>query len=681
MTNTKLTRRALLSSVLALVLCFTMLLGTTFAWFTDEAVSGGNKIVAGNLEVDLVDENDTSLVGNAELFVSADGKTSTDILWEPGATYNTIPMYVKNNGNLALKYQFIVNVAGKDAVKLLDAITFTVKVGDNEYGLDEFKGELAKAGDKSDAIVISGHMDEGAGNEYKNLEATLTVTVVATQLAYEKDSFDDQYDVDSEYDSEATSGVVVNGATYATVNEAMTAVAEMTDDVVLTIKGAVELSTGSSHGNIEIAPKAKSVTIVGDDADATLTVVGGGVPDIVGKNLTFKNLTIADEGTYNANSWYFRHQNFSGKIVFENVSFVDGVLVGTNHVKDFTPNVTFTDCTFDSGVADEYALWITDGLVSVTNCTFTGARGIKVHGDSGSQATVTVDSCTFDSLSAKPGFAFGTIDTVATLVTIKNCEFIDCQPGDGAEDPTKGVACVYETDTAAGAWLVLDGNASFEPVLISTAEELMNFASAINGGESYAGKVVKLTGDIDLGGSEWTPIGQTGTSYGATNYFQGVFDGQGYTIKNFKITETNGGANYAAGLFGFIDAADATIKNLNVDNAEVNGHHWTGVIAGYITGSITNCTVTNSKVVCTHANNDACGDKAGIITGYVNAGTVTGNTVKDCTVKAGRDGGQVAGAAKTTQVYGNTVINVTVTATGDCTGANISNAEIGRIMG
>ena len=335
----------------------------------------------------------------------------------------------------------------------------------------------------------------------------------------------------------------------------------------------------------------------------------------------------------------------------------------------------------DSGVADEYALWITDGLVSVTNCTFTGARGIKVHGDSGSQATVTVDSCTFDSLSAKPGFAFGTIDTVATLVTIKNCEFIDCQPGDGAEDPTKGVACVYETDTAAGAWLVLNGNASFEPVLISTAEELMNFASAINGGESYAGKVVKLTGDIDLGGSEWTPIGQTGTSYGATNYFQGVFDGQGYTIKNFKITETNGGANYAAGLFGFIDAADATIKNLNVDNAEVNGHHWTGVIAGYITGSITNCTVTNSKVVCTHANNDACGDKAGIITGYVNAGTVTGNTVKDCTVKAGRDGGQVAGAAKTTQVYGNTVINVTVTATGDCTGANISNAEIGRIMG
>ena len=113
----------------------------------------------------------------------------------------------------------------------------------------------------------------------------------------------------------------------------------------------------------------------------------------------------------------------------------------------------------------------------------------------------------------------------------------------------------------------------------------------------------------------------------------------------------------------------------------MNGHHWTGVIAGYLSGKIIGCTVENATVNCTHANNDTCGDKAGVIVGYINQGTVTDNTVKDCTVTAGRDAGQVVGAAKTSQAYGNTIFNVVVTATGDCTGANIRNEEIGRITG
>ena len=65
MTNRKTTKRALFSSVVALLLCFTMLLGTTFAWFTDTASTGVNTIQAGTLQVALQDSVGNSLEGQA----------------------------------------------------------------------------------------------------------------------------------------------------------------------------------------------------------------------------------------------------------------------------------------------------------------------------------------------------------------------------------------------------------------------------------------------------------------------------------------------------------------------------------------------------------------------------------------------------------------------------------------
>ena len=58
MTKTQKTKRALLASALSLIMCFTMLLGTTYAWFTDSVESGKNTIVAGNLDVELYYQND-----------------------------------------------------------------------------------------------------------------------------------------------------------------------------------------------------------------------------------------------------------------------------------------------------------------------------------------------------------------------------------------------------------------------------------------------------------------------------------------------------------------------------------------------------------------------------------------------------------------------------------------------
>lgn len=203
---------------------------------------------------------------------------------------------------------------------------------------------------------------------------------------------------------------------------------------------------------------------------------------------------------------------------------------------------------------------------------------------------------------------------------------------------------------------------------IGTAEQLRKFAEFVNAGKSdtagtkYSTMDVVLTHDIDLEGEEWTPIGQTGSSYGAVDYFKGTFDGQGYTISNLTITKTNAGANYATGLFGFIDASSATIKNVKIDNAEIHGHHWVGAIAGYMTGTIDNCEVTNSVIIATNANNDANGDKVGGIAGYVNsngAKTITNNEVSNSYIVGYRDVGGILGHMGATETFtGNSVKDV-----------------------
>ena len=206
---------------------------------------------------------------------------------------------------------------------------------------------------------------------------------------------------------------------------------------------------------------------------------------------------------------------------------------------------------------------------------------------------------------------------------------------------------------------------------IGTAEQLRKFAEFVNAGKSdtagtkYSTMDVVLTHDIDLEGEEWTPIGQTGSSYGAVDYFKGTFDGQGYTISNLTITKTNAGANYATGLFGFIDASSATIKNVKIDNAEIHGHHWVGAIAGYMTGTIDNCEVTNSVIIATNANNDANGDKVGGIVGFLNtngAKTITNNKVSNSYIVGNRDVGGILGGVF---AYDSTKQDLTIVFTGN----------------
>ena len=204
MNNRKATKRALLTSVMALVMCVVMLVGTTFAWFTDTATASVNKIEAGKLDVDMVDANGDSLVGKTLSWQKADAGKSQEVLWEPGATYDLNEFQIVNKGSLALKYEITVNGV-KGSSKLLEAIDFTATIGNTTVALDSLKGAILPStattttGDevieKTDLITISGTMKTSAGNEYQGLTIDgVSITVVATQYTYEYDSNGKTYD-------------------------------------------------------------------------------------------------------------------------------------------------------------------------------------------------------------------------------------------------------------------------------------------------------------------------------------------------------------------------------------------------------------------------------------------------------------------------------------------------------
>jgi predicted ribosomally synthesized peptide with SipW-like signal peptide len=211
--NQKATKRALLTSVMALVMCVVMLVGTTFAWFTDTASTGVNKIQAGNLDVDIIGANSEAHLEKLN-FTKAAGAEGEALLWEPGCRYLTQGFRIANKGNLALKWKAEINKdnivdgkvvdTAKDGVSLLDVIDFYVvtKAADGTetaVAIEDFVGNLTK-GAKSDVYYIKGVMQTSAGNDYQNLTLDgITITVYATQDTVENDSFGKTYDKDATY--------------------------------------------------------------------------------------------------------------------------------------------------------------------------------------------------------------------------------------------------------------------------------------------------------------------------------------------------------------------------------------------------------------------------------------------------------------------------------------------------
>ena len=237
MNNKRATKRALLTSVMALVMCVVMLVGTTFAWFTDTASTGVNKIQAGNLKMEVTYKN---TVGGG--FVKVDKAIpvfNNDALWEPGHVEFAV-LNVKNIGTLALKYKLGINIANEvgstnvdgNAFNLSDYIRFAVLDDDkSSLGRDDLVAAAERVGSKlikegytkesqlrtatdtnealknDETVTLVVWMPKSVGNEanYKVAEGItapsidLGINVVATQYMHESDSFGNTYDKDATY--------------------------------------------------------------------------------------------------------------------------------------------------------------------------------------------------------------------------------------------------------------------------------------------------------------------------------------------------------------------------------------------------------------------------------------------------------------------------------------------------
>ena len=213
MTNTKSTKRALLASVMAMLLCFTMLLGTTFAWFTDSVTSGNNIIKSGTLDVEMYWAYGTEAPDSATWTDASTGAIFNYDKWEPGYV-EVRHIKIANVGTLALKYQIKI-VANGEVSDLADVIDVyfvdpAVQVADRT-ALDNIEpvGTLNEvlagmpgnaSGDlraeKVDTITLALKMQETAGNEYQGLSigTNFSVILMATQDNVEKDAFDENYD-------------------------------------------------------------------------------------------------------------------------------------------------------------------------------------------------------------------------------------------------------------------------------------------------------------------------------------------------------------------------------------------------------------------------------------------------------------------------------------------------------
>ena len=295
------TKMSLVASIAALVLCCAMLIGTTFAWFTDSASTAVNKIQAGTLDVQLLDESGNSLEGQTLAWQKAAGHESEEVLWEPGCTYKLQPIVIKNNGNLALKYKIVITGIQGDA-ELNEAIEWTITNTSATTALD---ADHPLAAGASDTLTISGHMKESAGNEYQGLSIEgIAITVVATQDTVEHDSYDNQYDAGAEYpvlsDTEFAEAIA-----NATAGDTITLSSGTFILPATAIPAGVTVS-GNGAGNTVIAVDASGYTIENDDVtlkdlkidgSATSSVEHGKAIYLKGNNARIENCVISGGGT------------------------------------------------------------------------------------------------------------------------------------------------------------------------------------------------------------------------------------------------------------------------------------------------------------------------------------------------------------------------------------------------
>ena len=461
-------KKALFLSVISMVICVSMLIGSTFAWFTDSATANVNTIQAGNLDVELV-KADGSPLTTALGWVKAESHENEAVLWEPGCTYSLEGFKIRNAGNLALKYKVVISGLTGDAT-LLNAIEFTVKKGDTEVLLDNFEGKLlpkdSAATDGFEAyetsvITITGKMKQDAGNEYKGLSIDgIKITVYATQLAYESDS------TNKDYDENATYYPVIDAAG---------------------LRDALK-----AGGDISVE---KDVPTSGTDTLSARTIITKPT------NLNLKGKIVSPDNMGNNST------NFTALIVAADTT-IDAAANGG----------------IDTGVNGGYAINVMSGAKLTINSGYYYGGGTAVQVQEG-ELVINGGFFAVEPYS-NPTYGYeyllNCIDSAyrdgTAKITVKGGTFVNFNPADckaegaGTNFVAEGYTVISETQTNGDVWYtVVKEGATIRNV--ASADDLKAVAAEVKSGD-----IVRLTNDITV--SETIKFGVSGFT----------FDGNGHTI-------------------------------------------------------------------------------------------------------------------------------------------------------
>ncbi|MDO4372872.1 MAG: SipW-dependent-type signal peptide-containing protein [Clostridia bacterium] len=371
-------KSALLLSFTSLLLCFAMLAGSTFAWFTDTATTGVNQIVSGNLDLEVYHKTSGTSIelekinGLTNLFDNVEG---SPIRWEPGAKAEET-FVIKNEGNLALKYCFAVSYANATKTPagktLADALTVSTATGEDNF--DENRGERKAANTAFEGTQLAdfSHEEYLLPGEYREIKMTiqwvpsandndfnvagglsvdLGINVLATQYTYEKDSISDQYDAQAEYP--------VLPVKVSTADELKAAIVELNRNGG---KMVLELTENISPKVLDIGKGELTVNLngyticVGNEFNAEKY----GIEISRGAKVTFENGTI--EST---ESWR-TIQNSKGDLTLKGVTLKNKA---TDYAFFTGSNYYFPTC-----------LYVKDGTVTITGGTsITGTRAIYLE--------------------------------------------------------------------------------------------------------------------------------------------------------------------------------------------------------------------------------------------------------------------------------------------------------------
>ena len=411
MANTKQTRRALLAGVLGLVVCAAMLIGTTFAWFTDSVSSGKNQIVAGNLDVEL--EYATVENGAITGWTSVNGATDLfdDGLWEPGYA-QVVYLRVQNLGSLALKYQLSMNILSEIAGVNMNGDTFNLSdylqygvVLDQRTPFETRTQAVAEAAANAAALrepytgnetilaskdvqylALVVYMPETFGNEanYRGTDVPaieLGLNLVAGQAAVESDSFNNQYDLN------AKSPIADSSAAEDALRENGTENVVIATD--MTVTAQTERLNISSDKNI-------------DFSNSTFTRESG----------TGNGLIIGEQG----------YHPLPVTVTIDHANFVSEAVSATVRVESGS-TVTFRNSTFTGREAlQAYAQAGQKTTLLFENCTFDGEVSLDTASGDGREYDVTFRNCTFTGTFGNGGASVSTGAQAYGNITLENCQ-------------------------------------------------------------------------------------------------------------------------------------------------------------------------------------------------------------------------------------------------------------------